>query len=38
MLRELPSSRLEIDKIWSFVYPKQKNVENAKTPPAALCA
>jgi IS1 family transposase len=29
-LRNLPSKRLQLDEIWSFVYAKQKNVADAK--------
>lgn len=32
-LRELTCKRLQLDEIWSFVYPKQKNVPRAKRAP-----
>jgi IS1 family transposase len=32
-LRNLPSKRLQLDEIWSFIYAKQKNVAKAKAPP-----
>ncbi len=32
-LRDLPSKRLQLDEIWSFVYAKATNVEKAKAAP-----
>ena len=32
-VRDVRSSRIECDEIWSFLYAKEKNVEKAKTPP-----
>ena len=32
-LRDLPCKRIEVDEIWSFVYAKEKNVEEAKAAP-----
>ena len=32
-LRDLPCRRIEVDEIWSFVYAKEKNVEEAKAAP-----
>ena len=34
MFRNLPCERIEVDEIWSFVYTKEKNLEDAKSPPA----
>src|SRR5918911_1696186 len=33
VLRDLPCKRVQVDEIWSFVYAKQKNVEEAKAAP-----
>ena len=33
-LRNLPSKRLQLDEIWSFIYAKKKNVPAAKAAPA----
>jgi IS1 family transposase len=33
VLRNLPSKRVQVDEIWNFVYAKNDNVKNAKTPP-----
>ena len=33
MLRNLPCERIEVDEVWSFVYAKDKNVDEAKSAP-----
>ncbi len=33
-VRNLKTTRVEVDEIWSFTYAKQKNVKNAKAAPA----
>ena len=32
-IRDLPSRRIEVDEIWSFVYAKERNVPRAKSAP-----
>lgn len=33
VLRNLPSKRVQVDEIWNFVYAKNDNVKEAKSPP-----
>jgi IS1 family transposase len=33
VLRNLPSARVQVDEIWNFIYAKNDNVKDAKSPP-----